>query len=400
MNYLRFGVFFAPYQPTDRNPTLQIRRLISFAQHLDELGFDEVWCGEHHSQGLEIIGSPPVLLAAMAERTQRIKLGTGVRSLPLHHPLIAADEICQLDHQSRGRVILGTGPGKTPVDSHMLGLDPSEQRRMQREALEVILPMLRGEVVSKDTDWFRLRDGRLQLLPYNPEGIEVVAASAATPSGPALAGSFGLSLLSLAAGDPVGFAALDANWDIYTKVSAESGFTADRSKWRVTSPMFLASTRKEARKAVLRSVEHMARVLEAGLSKKFEWARSPEAIVEQWTTEGVPAFGRAVIGTPEDAIAHIQSLVDKTGGFGTYLVNAWDLAQYDDMRRSFELFASEVMPVFQNSNRGRLASLNYLEAHQQNLAKSMHDAMAKARTDYYGDKPPVNGPITASAVDI
>lgn len=386
MSNIRFGAFFAPYHSLDKNPTLQLRRSISIAQHLDEVGFDEVWYGEHHSQGIEIIGAPEMMLAAVAERTERIKLGTGVASLPLHHPLLLADRICQLDHQSRGRVILGTGPGKTPVDSHMLGLDQSEQRRMQNEALEVIIPLLRGETVSRDTDWFKLRDGRLQLLPYSPDGIEVVAASTATPSGPAMAGEHGLSLLSLAAGDPSGYEALDTNWKIYEEQSAKFGHAANRANWRLVSPMFLAETTEEAHRAVRSKVEFMGHYLEKLLGITFAWARSADSTIEQWTTEGVPGFGRAVIGTPDHAIMHLNSLVEKTGGFGTYLINSWDLASFDDTKRSFELFASDVFPAFQQSNVNRRASYEFLGQHQERLSKDLVDAMSKARVQYYGDE--------------
>lgn len=382
---LKFGAFFAPYHPTDRNPHLQIRQLIAMSTHLDECGFDEVWVGEHHSQGIEIVGDPSVMLAAMAERTERIKLATGVFSLPWYHPLIAADRMAQLDHQTRGRLIMGIGPGKTSVDSHMFGQDQSEQRRMLDESISAILPLLRGEVVNMETDWFKIVDGRLQLLPFQRGGIEVVAASTATPSGPALAGKHGISLLALAAGDPEGFEALETNWEIYGKVAADNGHAINRANWRLVSPMFLAESKAEAHRAVERRVTAMGSYLEANLGTKLPWARTAEATIEQWTTVGVPGFGKAVIGTPDEAVEHINALVEKSGGFGTYLINGWHIAENEAMRRSFELFASEVMPVFQGSNAGREASLEFLHQHSKQLSDNLIGAMTKARTDYYGE---------------
>jgi limonene 1,2-monooxygenase len=391
-DHLRFGVFYAPFHPIDRNPTLQLRRDIEMADHLDELGFDEVWFGEHHSQGIEIVGSPELMLAAIAERTSRIKLGVGVASLPWHHPMILADRMCQLDHQSRGRLILGTGPGRTPLDSYMMDTDQSEQGRMQDESLSVLLPMLRGEVVSKETDWFKLRDARLQLLPYNPEGIEVVAASTVSPSGSVLAGKHGLSLLSLAAGDEAGFDTLDTNWRIYEKVCAEHGHDADRNRWRLVSTIFLAETREEAYRAVSRRIlQVMAIYAEKHRSTSFEWARSPEKAIEAWIRG--EAVWSAVIGTPEDAIAKIQSFKDKTGGFGTYLINAWDLASYADTKRSFELFASEVFPVFQGSNSARIASLDFLGEHGSQFQSEMSAARARASSEFYGSESPAQTPV-------
>ena len=148
---LRSGVFLAPYHSDDESPTLQIRRDLDDAQLLDELGFDELWVGEHHSASFETIASPEIFIAAAAERTRRIRLGTGVVTLPYHNPLMVADRITQLDHQTQGRVMFGVGPGQLPSDATMLGIDVSRLRRMMNESLEVIIPLLRGETVTHKT---------------------------------------------------------------------------------------------------------------------------------------------------------------------------------------------------------------------------------------------------------
>ena len=83
---LRFGIFLAPFHALDENPTLALERDFELVQHLDRLGYHEAWIGEHHSAGFEIIPSPEVFIAAAAERTKHIRLGTGVSSLPYHHP--------------------------------------------------------------------------------------------------------------------------------------------------------------------------------------------------------------------------------------------------------------------------------------------------------------------------
>ena len=135
MTNLRFGAFLAPHHPIGENPTLQIQSDLELVEHLERLGFDEFWCGEHHSTGWEIIASPELFLAAAAERTNRIMLGTGVVSLPYHHPFMVAQRLVQLDHQSRGRVIFGSGPGALPSDAHVLGIDPMVLRDRQRTRL-------------------------------------------------------------------------------------------------------------------------------------------------------------------------------------------------------------------------------------------------------------------------
>src|SRR4029453_4836317 len=97
---------------------------------LDRLGFDEVWFGEHHSGGYELIGSPEIFIAAAAERTKHVKLGTGVLPLPYHPPFLGARGVVLLGHLARGRLIFGAGPGALPTDAHIMGIDPVEQRRM------------------------------------------------------------------------------------------------------------------------------------------------------------------------------------------------------------------------------------------------------------------------------
>ncbi|MGB6085604.1 LLM class flavin-dependent oxidoreductase, partial [Parvibaculum sp.] len=136
MGKLRSGIFLAPFHPVDEDPTLAIRRDIELIEWLDKIGFEEAWIGEHHSAGYEIIASPELFIAAAAERTHRIKLGTGVVSLPYHNPLMAANRIIQLDHMTRGRVMFGAGPGLLPSDAHMLGIEVAKQRDRMVESLE------------------------------------------------------------------------------------------------------------------------------------------------------------------------------------------------------------------------------------------------------------------------
>src|SRR5438270_106239 len=189
---LRFGIFLAPFHPVGQNPTLALQRDLELIQRLDQLGYHEAWIGEHHSAGFEIIASPEVFIAAAAERTKRIRLGTGVSSLPYHQPLMLADRMVLLDHLTRGRAMLGVGPGALPSDAFMLGIDPAVQRDRMEESLDVILRLLRDdEPVTHESDWFTLREGRLHLKPYTKPHPEVAVAAMISPSGPRAAGRFG-----------------------------------------------------------------------------------------------------------------------------------------------------------------------------------------------------------------
>ncbi|MEV0764355.1 LLM class flavin-dependent oxidoreductase [Nocardia sp. NPDC050435] len=363
----RFGFFIAPYHPLTGNPTLQIHRDLALVELADQLGYTEAWIGEHHSAGLEIIAAPEVFLAAAAQRTRQIRLGTGVNSLPYHQPMMLADRLCLLDHLTMGRAMMGVGPGQLATDAAMMGIDPVRQREMMHESMGVLVRLLRGETVTARTQWYHLEEARLQLLPYRPEGLELAVASTMSPSGAVLAGRHGAGLLSLAASDPSGYEALLPNWKVYTRTMAEHGHTVDRSRWRLVAPMHLAETREQAMREAEWGVGHLVDYIEKLSGRRAPWHTSAGAAVRQWTGEGFPAFGRATIGTPEDAIATIEKLAEQSGGFGTFLLLGLNVADWDATRRSAKLFAEQVIPHFTRANRNRVASLERAHANSERM---------------------------------
>ncbi len=358
-DYLRFGIFLAPFHPVGQNPTLALQRDFELIEWLDRLGYDEAWIGEHHSAGYEIIACPEVFIAAAAERTRRIKLGTGVVSLPYHHPLMVADRIMQLDHQTRGRVMFGVGPGALPSDAFMMGIDVQRQRDMMDEALAALVPLLRGETVTMETDWFKLREARLQLAPYTKPHVEIAVASQVSPAGARAAGKYGLSLLSLGATTTGGFNALGSNWEICEQKAREHGQQVHRANWRLVGPMHIAETRDRARQNV-----------KFGLGAWLDYFRevaalplAPEGPIDD-AVDAMIASGLAVIGTPEDAIAQIYRLKEQSGGFGCFLQMAHEWADREATLRSYELFARYVMPEFQGAVEPPRASRDWAAANR------------------------------------
>jgi len=336
---IRFGAFLGPYHKVGLNPTLALEHDLQLAEHLDQLGFDELWVGEHHSGGVELIASPEVFIAAAAERTKHISLGTGVSTLPYHQPFMLADRIVQLDHMTRGRLKFGAGPGQLIDDARMMGIDPSTLRPRMEESLEVILRLFNGETVTHHSDWFTLENAKLQMKPYSD--FEVVVTAAVSPTGPKLAGKFGTGMMSLAATDPVGIERLAEHWEILQAEARENGHSVDRSQWRLIGPMYIAETVEQAKKDVAYGMrwilDYLAHLSPTALG-------SYESVDE--LVDVVNASGRGVIGTPEMAIAQIERLNEKSGGFGAYLFQASDFAMWPQTKRSYELFAEYVIPHF------------------------------------------------------
>ena len=322
MSRLKFGAFIAPHHPIGEHPMLQMRNDIRLAKHLDELGFDEFWVGEHHSTGWEVIASPELFLAAVGEATQRIRLGTGVVSLPYHHPFTITQRMVQLDHMTRGRVIFGTGPGALPSDAHMLGIDPMTQRDRQDEAIGVIKRLLAGERVTHKSDWFTLQDARLQLFPLQEE-MPMVTASSISPSGMTLAGKYGIGVLSIGSNSDAGLAALPTQWGFAEEAAKKSGNKVDRKDWRVLMSWHIAETREEARAQAGKGLMHWNNEYTVGTLMRpgAPVFKSPDDAVDQTAFSDGAA---AVIGTPDDLIAAIRKIVAYSNVFYTVLNFAHD----------------------------------------------------------------------------
>jgi limonene 1,2-monooxygenase len=358
---LRSGIFLAPFHPTEDDPTLAIRRDLELVEWLDRLGYEEAWIGEHHSAGFEIISSPEVFIAAAAERTRRIRLGTGVVSLPYHNPLMTANRIIQLDHMTMGRVMFGAGPGLLTSDAMMLGIDPLQQRDRMMQALDVILRLFRGESVSETTDWYALKDAKLHLLPYTRPYPEVCVASTVTPSGGRAAGRYDLGMLCVAATQPDGFDTLAVNWKTAQEIAAEHGRKMDPARLRLVGPMHIAETREKARKNAA-----------FGFYKWFDYFQRINPARFAALPKGDPldiliAAGGIVVGTPEDAIRQIDRLYAKQGQFGCFLHLAHNWANWEGTRKSYELYARYVVPHFRKANLHRQQSLDWTTAHNQEL---------------------------------
>ncbi|HEV3329119.1 MAG TPA: LLM class flavin-dependent oxidoreductase [Acidimicrobiales bacterium] len=379
---LRFGTFIGPLHDPAHNPTLAIHRNLELIEWLDKLGYDEAWVGEHHSNGYETIPAPDIFLAAAAERTKRIKLGTGVVSLPYYHPFIVADRMVFLDHLTRGRMIMGVGPGAFPSDAHMMGLDFSESRVKMAESLDAIMQLLVAEEpVSMETSWFTMREGRLNLRPYTYPHFEIAVASAVSPSGPSLAGRSGVSLLSMAGATEAGFEALRSMWGIVQEQADRTGKVVDRANWRVVGFYHLAETEEQARRDVRFGLQALMRFFASGIpffpvTKDADWSR-PDDIIDVLNDSGI-----AVIGTPDRMADAVRRYRDQTGGFGCFLAQNHELANREASMYSYELFMRHVAPEFQGSSDRAIGNIEWIERQDGRFIESAASAWEQAKLRY------------------
>lgn len=281
---------------------------------------------------------------------------------------MVAERAVLLDHLTRGRFMLGCGPGSLPTDAVMLGLDPTETRPLLEEGMDVIMQLLTtDEPVTSQTKTWNLVDARLHLRPYSDPLFDVAVPAVASPSGPRLAGKHGIGLLSIGATQAAGFDALSLHWDVMEERAATFGTVADRAKWRLVGLMHIAETREQA----YRDVEH-------GIVEWFDYFQHTAAFPQmavgdsnaaREAIEFVNESGLGSIGTPDDAVAQIERLQKQSGGFGCYMTLAHEWANPAATKRSYELIAQDVLPHFQGHAYSTLESKSRAREGREHLAE-------------------------------
>jgi len=393
---MKFGIFLAPFHRVGEDPTLCFERDMQLIEWLDELGYEEAFIGEHHSSGWEIISSPEIFMAVAAARTRRIMLGSGVVSVPYHHPFHIANRFALLDQLTRGRVMLGCGPGALAADAHMLGIDTTTQRRRMVEGVEAIVRLFteRGGITVNGS-YFKLNDAHLQVKPFQQPHMPIFVASTISPSGMVAAGQLGSGVLSVASYAPGGLDDLKKRWGMAEEAAAENGKTVDRRNWRLVFPVHLAESRDEAIRDIHDGAtrwiqDYFINTLGARLQFE-EYANQP---VEEMTIDRMIGRGGVIVGTPDDAIARVRELQDATGGFGGMLMLAHEWATREKTLHSYELWARYVAPQFRGIIEQQVQYSNqWARSNRELLFNKSLAGIATAIQDYVQHKAEKGEPV-------
>lgn len=332
---MKFGVFLQPVHHISEHPTLALERDLELVTRLDRLGYDEAWIGEHHSTGWENIAAPEVFIAAAAEHTRHIGLGTGVMQVGLHHPLVALDRMIFLDHVTRGRAMFGVGAGGgVPSDLRVFGLSREEAGRRMDESLDAMFRLLFTEgPVDMKTDWFELKGAVLQMAPYSHPHPPFAVAST-DPNKIELMGRIGGHVLTGLVPEKV-----PEIFEALQRGAREAGLSASRNQIMLSCSMHLAESATEAIEAYR----------EGALVERYEFevavnGRPKPPNPDDWYS----GFVRDnLIGSPDDAISKIAAMWEQSGGFGGLLFKAREWPDVESSIQSWELFARKVAPHFQ-----------------------------------------------------
>jgi limonene 1,2-monooxygenase len=224
------------------------------------------------------------------------------------------------------------------------------------------------------TDWFELKDAQLQLASFSDPHLPVAVAASFTPAGPMAAGKHGVGLLSVAGVDNTGF---ERTWGWAEEGAAESGRTISREHWKVVVPIHVSESRKQALVEVQEGYELRAYTGDA----KNPAAAGPGLFAGAGTLENQAERGSALIGSPDDVVKSIETIIERSGGIGGILGLAHEWASTEATNRSFELFARYVAPRFQSQLEPIYQSRDWVEEHMREVFGGTLPAMAKAFTD-------------------
>jgi limonene 1,2-monooxygenase len=383
---MKFGIFMAPFHKVGENPALAFERDMRLIEWLDELGFDEAFIGEHHSAGWEIISSPEIFMAVAATRTKRIMLGSGVVSVPYHHPFNIANRFALLDQLTRGRVMLGCGPGALPGDAYMLGIETTTQRERMVEGVKAVQRLFTEDGgITIDGSYFKLRDAHLQVKPYQKPYMPIFVANTFSPSGMVAAGQLGCGVLSIGTFAPGGLKDLPKRWEMAEEIAAENGKTVDRANWRLVFPVHLADSKEEALNDIrLGANTWIQKYFIETLAANLQFEEYPGQPPTEFSIDRMVARGGIIVGTPDDAIQQIEEVQAATGrgGFGGLLILAHEWASREKTLRSYELWARYVAPHFQGIVDPIALSNQWTSQRKEMLMGTSITAIMKSISDY------------------
>lgn len=349
---MKFSVFMMPLHHPTENPSLAFERDIGLIHYADELGFDEFFIGEHHSGGWETMPAPEMALAKASAQAQRIRLGTSVISVPFHHPFEVAERMAFLDHLTRGRAILGVGPCALVTDKILFGLPTAKLYPMMAESVEIIVKLLESDQpIDYDGEFWKIKQMRLQLRSFQQPRLPMAIASSGNPISLELAGKFGMLFLSPAGKNVRNHQTKADQWKKVEAIAARHGKPTSRDNWRIATCVYLADSKEEAWRdveaAIARDLQYFAAI---GLKAPYE--SYPGQPLSEITARSGADRRDWIIGTPDDAIAHIERMQAETGGFGGLMLTTHEWVGTDKMRRSYELFARYVIPHFRGHTSG------------------------------------------------
>jgi natural product biosynthesis luciferase-like monooxygenase protein len=331
---MKFGLFtvFDNYQAKmARTPEQMLYEVLEQTVLADRLGFDSVWFAEHHFSEYGILTSPHVLITAAAQRTQRIRLGVSIVTLPFHNPIHVAEDYALVDVLSGGRLNLGLGSGYLPHEFAGFNLDGKDKAFRFNDALAVIEKAWTGEKFSHHGEYYQFTDVQLQLLPkQKPVPIWI---GALRPQGVQYVGKMGYNIMGVPYVSSNSIDELASIIAQYKQAYREAGHDERKIHLPLALHTFVAETREEA---IATARDHLNLYLatrQYGKGAQFEDLAQREQLL---------------IGSPDDCIEMIKRY-EAIGMDQVMMLMNFGGLPHEQVCQSMKLVAERVIPAFNRS---------------------------------------------------
>ena len=336
---MKFGLFFlSTYFPEVYGSVgNHMRRLVDFAVAGEDLGFDAVWANEHHFHPYGgHIPSVPVFLAAVAARTQRIRLGSSVIVLPLHNPIEIAEQLAMVDLISNGRVELCAGRGNVLGDFDVFGVSLQEAQARTLEGLQVLRKAWTGRPFSHHGEFFHFENLEVWPKPQQEPHPPLWFPCSNNPESFAYAGEHGYRLLTVAQHRPV--EELGDRVQVYLEAREKAGHGIDSAEVATHYQVFVDEDGARAREVCEAARERYDQLSAAA---RFQVPRAAAGIPVQTLIDQ----GRVICGTPDECIRQLEYAQDVLGLTAADCNVLFGGMTYQQAEHSMRLFASKVIPA-------------------------------------------------------
>lgn len=364
------GLFMQPLHNPERSITDMLDEDRQAAILADKLGYSEVWVGEHYSSSIEPIVNPLQFFASLIDATKNIKFATGVLALPQHHPANIAGDAAQFDHLSKGRLIMGIGPGGLASDFELFGIEDKNRAEMLVDSIDIIHKIWASDPPYniKGKYWhIKIEDTVIPKLGFGPmakpyqKPYPEVAISAMTPNSGS-ARQAGLHGWGFASANFIQECWVKSHWEQYVIGAEKAGRKPDRKKWRVARSVFVADTDAEAAEYLASEGNSHAWYYDFVLDDMRTYNILPvlkhdPSMADEDVTLKYCMDTMIISGSPATVLDKLVALVDYLGGpFGTLLQT---FKEWDDpavQQKSMRLLAQEVMPKLRDYCSSRIAA--------------------------------------------
>jgi alkanesulfonate monooxygenase SsuD/methylene tetrahydromethanopterin reductase-like flavin-dependent oxidoreductase (luciferase family) len=357
---MKLGIFMMPVHPLHRDPTVTLREDRETVILADQLGFHDVFIGEHLTDRAENITNSLLFLATLIHSTRQIKLGTGTCNLSQQHPVLVAAQAAMFDHLAQGRFILGVSPGALPSDAEAIGILNEDRNKMFAEAIDVILKIWEGEApydIDLPGNRFKVTTRSYMDLalgtgimpkPFQKPRPEIVGTVVAP---------FSKGVIAMGERD---FHPLSANfllpqwlpshWTNYAEGKVKAGVKPDAAQWRIARTVFVADDDKVAAaygrtdpNSPFRFYYHQLKTKLTKMNRHVVFKEHKDQSDAEVTLDFV--LERLVIaGTVNKVVDQILAFRERVGDFGELVYAGMDWVDAKLEKRSMQLMAEEVMP--------------------------------------------------------